>query len=167
MLPVWARMCRRADYVVATSHDVKKWLNDNGCRRVEVIYYGVEDYYIKFIADKTPALASLKNDQVDILDPQYQMQVDVPTIDPAWGKVILLEGTGRQEIGYNMRHPIYGTGVDTPLGKSDPSRAAEAAEYVRIAFDYAIPRQLIIDNLMAGFGQPGNRIRLYKYGRRH
>jgi ABC-type transport system substrate-binding protein len=118
-------------------------------------YYEVEDYYIKFIADKTPALASLKNDQVDILDPQYQMQVDVPTIDPTWGKVILLEGTGRQEIGYNMRHPIYGTGVDTPLGKSDPSRAAEAAEYVRIAFDYAIPRELIIDNLMAGFGQPG------------
>jgi len=117
--------------------------------------FQVEDYYIKYIADKTPALAALKNDEVDILDPQYQMQVDIPTIDPAWGKVLLQEGTGRQEIGYNNRHPIFGTGVDTPLGQSTPSRAAEAARYVRIAFDYAVPRQLIIDSLMAGFGEAG------------
>jgi ABC-type transport system substrate-binding protein len=117
--------------------------------------FGVTDYYIRFIADKTPALAALKNEEVDMLDPQYQIQVDVPTIDPSWGKVLLNEGTGRQEVGYNHQHPILGTGVDTPLGQSDPSRAAEAAKYVRIALDYAIPRQLIIDNLLAGYGQPG------------
>jgi len=116
--------------------------------------FGVQDYYIKFIADKTSALAALKNGEVDMLDTNYQMQVDVPSIDPSWGKVLLQEGTGRQEIGYNMRHPIFGTGVDTPLGKANPSRAAEAAKYVRLAFDYAIPRQLIIDNLLAGFGEP-------------
>ncbi|MDH5451647.1 MAG: ABC transporter substrate-binding protein, partial [Candidatus Bathyarchaeota archaeon] len=116
--------------------------------------FGVQDYYIRFIADKTPALAALKNEQVDMLDPNYQMQIDVPSIDPAWGKVLLHEGTGTQEVGYNQRHPIFGTGVDTPLGKADPSRAAEAARYVKIAFDYAIPRQLIIDNLLAGFGDP-------------
>lgn len=116
--------------------------------------FGVQDYYIRFIADKTPALAALKNEQVDMLDPNYQMQIDVPTIDPTWGKVLLHEGTGTQEVGYNQRHPIFGTGVDTPLGKADPSRAAEAARYVKIAIDYAIPRQLIIDNLLAGFGSP-------------
>ena len=116
--------------------------------------FEVEDYYIRFIADKTPALAALKNEQVDMLDPNYQMQIDVPTIDPAWGKVLLHEGTGTQEVGYNHRHPIFGTGVDTPLGQADPSRAAEAARYVKIALDYAIPRQLIIDNLLAGFGMP-------------
>ena len=116
--------------------------------------FGVEDYYIRFIADKTPALAALKNNEVDILDPQYQIQVDVPTIDPAWATVLLNEGTGRQEVGYNNNHPVFGSGVDTPLGVSDPSRAAEAAKYVRMAFDHAIPRQLIIDNLLAGYGQP-------------
>ncbi len=116
--------------------------------------FEVEDYYIKFIADKTPALAALKNDQVDILDQNYQMQVDIPTIDPSWGTPILNEGTGRQEIGYNNNHPIFGTGEETPLGQATPARAAEAARYVRTAFDYAIPRQLIIDNLLAGFGQP-------------
>jgi len=120
--------------------------------------FGVTDYYIKFIADKTAAIASLKNDQVDMLDPNYQMQTEVITpgaIDPAWGKAFLMDGAGRQEIGYNMRHPIFGTGTDTPLGKSTPSRAAEAARYVRQAFDYAVPRQLIIDNLLSGFGDPG------------
>jgi len=116
--------------------------------------FEVEHYYIRFIADKTSAIAALKNEEVDILDPQYQIQADIPTIDPSWGKILLQEGTGRQEVGYNHRHPVFGTGVDTPLGKSDPSRAAEAARYVRIAFDYAIPRQLIIDNLLEGYAQP-------------
>lgn len=125
--------------------------------------FEVEDYYIRFIADKTPALAALKNEQVDILDPQYQIQVDIPTIDPAWGKVLLNEGTGRQEVGYNHQHPVFGTGIDTPLGKSDPSRAAEAAKYVRLAIEYAIPRQLIIDNLMAGYGQPATTYWLPTY----
>lgn len=120
--------------------------------------FGVTDYYIKFIADKTAAIAALKNDQVDMLDPNYQMHTEAITpgaIDPSWGTVFNLEGAGRQEIGYNMRHPIFGTGVDTPLGKSNPAKAAEAARYVRTAFDYAVPRQLIIDNLLSGFGQPG------------
>jgi ABC-type transport system substrate-binding protein len=118
--------------------------------------FGVKEYRIKFIADKTAALASLKNGEVDMLDANYQMQVDVPSVEGStWGKVLDQQGTGRQEIGYNMRHPIFGTGVDTPLGKANASRAAEAARYVRIAFDYAVPRQLIIDNLLSGYGEPG------------
>jgi ABC-type transport system substrate-binding protein len=117
--------------------------------------FQTKDYYIRFIADKTAALAALKNGEVDMLDYNYQMQTDIPSVEASWGKVINLQGVGRQEFGYNMRHPIFGTGVDTPLGKSDPSRAAEAARDVRVAFDYAIPRQLIIDNLLAGFGVGG------------
>ena len=117
--------------------------------------FQIKDYYIRFIADKTSALAALKNGEVDMLDYNYQMATDVPTIDSSWGKVLPLEGTGRQEFGYNMRHPIFGTGVDTPLGQSDPSRAAEAARYIRQAFDYAIPRDLIINNLLGEEGLPG------------
>ena len=89
--------------------------------------------------------------------------MDIPTIDPTWGKVLLNEGTGRQEVGYNHQHPVLGTGVDTPLGQSDPTRAAEAAKYVRMAIEYAIPRQLIIDNLMAGYGQPATTYWLPTY----
>lgn len=111
--------------------------------------FGIEDYYINFIADKTAALAALKNGQVDILDHNYHMTKDIPTIDSSWGKVFVLEGAGRQEIGFNMKHPILGTGKGTPLG------TAEAARNVRLAIDSAIPRQLIIDNLLDGWGTPG------------
>jgi ABC-type transport system substrate-binding protein len=117
--------------------------------------FGITDYYVQYIADKTSALAALKNGEVDVLDTNYQMQLDIPSIESTWGRVLLLDGTGRQEFGYNMQHPIFGTGTATPLGQNDPSKAAEAARYVRTAFDYAIPRQLIIDNLLDGFGQPG------------
>jgi ABC-type transport system substrate-binding protein len=111
--------------------------------------FGIENYYVRFIADKTAALAALKNGEVDLLDQNYQMTSDISTIDPSWGKVFLLEGAGRQELGINMRHPILGTGTGTPLG------TAEAARNVRLAIDYAIPRQLIIDNLLDGYGTPG------------
>jgi ABC-type transport system substrate-binding protein len=117
--------------------------------------FQIKDYYIRFIADKTSALAALKNGEVDMLDYNYQMQSDIPSIDSAWGKVINLDGVGRQEFGYNMRHPIFGTGVNTPLGQTDSTRSAEAAKYIRTAFDYAVPRELIINNLLAGFGLPG------------
>jgi ABC-type transport system substrate-binding protein len=117
--------------------------------------FQIKDYYIRYIADKTSALAALKNGEVDMLDYNYQMQTDVPSIDASWGKVINLDGVGRQEFGYNMRHPIFGTGVDTPVGKADASKAAEAARNVRVAFDYAIPRELIINNLLSGYGKAG------------
>ena len=117
--------------------------------------FQIKDYYIQFIADKTSALAALKNGQVDMLDYNYQMQTDIPSIDPSWGKVINLQGVGRQEFGYNMESPIFGTGVQTPNGIKDPSKAAEYATDLRIAFDYAVPRQLIINNLLAGYGTAG------------
>jgi len=50
---------------------------------------------------------------------------------------------------------VFGTGVDTPLGQEDPSKAAEAAKYVRQAMSYLIPRQSIIDTILDGFGTPG------------
>jgi len=143
------------DPVAQIVHLVKNdaYWNKTGLESMGV--FKITDYYIKYIADKTSAIAALKNGEVDILDTNYQMQLDIPSIDPSWGKVFLLDGTGRQEFGYNMQHPIFGTGVETPLGESDPSKAAEAARDVRTAFDFACPRQLIIDNLLDGYGLPG------------
>jgi hypothetical protein len=54
-----------------------------------------------------------------------------------------------------MQHPVFGTGVDTPLGQQDPTRAAEAARYVRQAMSHLVPRQNIIDTITAGYGSPG------------
>jgi len=111
--------------------------------------FGIKDYYIQFIADGTSALAALKNGQVDMLDYNYQLQTSVSSVSSSWGKVINLQGVGRQEFGYNMESPIFGTGVNTPAG------TAQAATDIRIAFDYAVPRNLIITNLLAGYGTPG------------
>jgi ABC-type transport system substrate-binding protein len=118
--------------------------------------FGIQDYYIKYIVAKDPAIAALKNGEVDMLDQNYQLQKDVTAGTFAgWATVYSLTGTGEQELGYNMQHPIFGTGVATPLGIAHPEQAKTAAKYVRQAFDYLIPRQLIIDNLLAGFGVPG------------
>src|SRR5437660_9860184 len=54
-----------------------------------------------------------------------------------------------------MLHPIFGTGVNTPLGLSDPSKASLAAKYVRQAISYAIPRDLIIQQILAGYSNTG------------
>ena len=60
--------------------------------------FQIKDYYIRYIADKTSALAALKNGEVDMLDYNYQMQTDIPTIDASWGKVLNLDGVGQTRI---------------------------------------------------------------------
>jgi len=119
--------------------------------------FGIEDYYIKFIVAKDPAIAALKNGEADILDQNYQLQLDVKAgTFTGWAKVYSLAGTGIQEVGYNMQHPILGTGTATPLGAAHPDQAALAAKYVRQALDTLIPRRLIIDSLLAGYGAPAS-----------
>jgi ABC-type transport system substrate-binding protein len=118
--------------------------------------YDVETYYTRYIVEKDPAIAALKNDEVQILDAQYQMQRDFVAGNLDFATTYVLQASGVQTVGYNNEHPIFGTGVDTPLGQEDPSKAADAAKYVRQAMDYLIPRELIIANLLDGFGDPGH-----------
>ena len=42
--------------------------------------FQIKDYYIRYIADKTSAVAALKNGEVDMLDYNYQMQTDIPEL---------------------------------------------------------------------------------------
>lgn len=118
--------------------------------------FGVQDFYIRYIVEKDSAIAALKNNQVQMLDQNYQLQRDYQAGNLNFATNYVLEASGLQQLGYNMRHPVFGTGVATPLGQANPARAAEAARYVRQAFDYLIPRQLIIDNLISGFGTAGS-----------
>ncbi len=117
--------------------------------------FGVTTYYVKYVAGKDSAIADLRNGVAQILDQNYQLQNDYVAGNLDFATAYLLAGSGLQQLGYNMQHPIWGTGVDTPLGQEDPTQAALAAKYVRQAFDYLIPRQLIIDNLVAGLADPG------------
>jgi ABC-type transport system substrate-binding protein len=116
--------------------------------------FSVQRYYVRYIVEKDSAIAAMKNGEVQMLDAQYMLGRDYAAGNLNFATSYILRGSGIQQLGYNMRDPIWGTGVDTPLGKSDPSRAAEAARDVRTAFDYLIPRDLIITNLLSGFGTP-------------
>jgi hypothetical protein len=60
-----------------------------------------------------------------------------------------------QELGFNLRHPIWGTGLGTPLGQSNPAKAPEAAWHVRRAIEYLVPKDTIIKQVLNGFGSYG------------
>ena len=115
-------------------------------------YYTVETYKVWWIESKDAAIAALKNHEVNVLDNNYSLYRDIKTLKDIGANVITVVDLGDQEMGFNMKHPVFGTGVDTPAGKADPSQAAEAARHIRKAISFLIPRQLIIDQLLAGGG---------------
>src|SRR5207249_3053835 len=88
-------------------------------------------YYVKNIVDTDVAITALKNHEVNVLDSQYHIEIQ-PSFLIEWGasKIASYDAFGVQEMGVNMKHPLIGTGVDTPLGKSDPTKAALAGIYV-------------------------------------
>lgn len=116
--------------------------------------YTVETYKVVWIESKDAAIAALKNGEVNVLDNNYQLGTDKQTLLDIGANVITNAELGWQEMGFNMRHPVFGTGVDTPAGKADPAQAAEAARHIRKAVSYLIPRQQIVDQLMAGSATP-------------
>ena len=117
--------------------------------------FEIMNIVVVFIEESDPAITALKNGEVDVLDSQYHLQTKLDSIVEPWGAYVTYDAFGVQELGCNMLHPVIGTGVDTPLGQEDPSRAAEAARYVRKALSHLIPRQSIVDTILAGFGTPG------------
>ena len=117
--------------------------------------FKIETFYVQLIEDSDPAIAALKAGDVDVLDSQYHLETKLASILKPWDDYISYDAFGVQEMGFNMQHPVFGTGVDTPLGKQDPTRAAEAARYVRQAISHLINRQQIIDTIIDGYGNPG------------
>ena len=117
--------------------------------------FQIENYAVVFIEGSDAAITALKNGEVDVLDSQYGLQSMLGSVVEPWGDWVVYDAFGLQELGVNMKHPILGTGVDTPLGQEDPSRAAEAARYVRQAISHLVPRQAIIDEILEGYGTPG------------
>src|SRR6185437_2541409 len=115
----------------------------------------VREFWLVNIEGTDAVLAALKSGDIDAHDPMYDISSLAKTIDPSWGKVLRFDSFKWQHLCYNLRHPVFGTGVETPLGKKDPSRALEAASYVRKAFGFAIPREQIVKEIASGFGEPG------------
>ena len=115
----------------------------------------VKTFYVVNIQGSDAVLSALKAGEIDTHDPMYGVESLVSTIDPKWGKVQRFDSYKWQHLCFNLRHPVLGTGVDTPLGKKDPSRAAEAAAYVRKAISLSIPRDQIVQEIVNGYGKAG------------
>ena len=118
--------------------------------------FGVKNYYVTTIIGSSAATTAFSNGQVDVLDGQYHLEISNSSFLTSLGssRTAVYDAFGVQEMGVNMRHPILGTGIDTPLGRQDPSKAALAAKYVRQAISHAVPRDRIISQILNGYGLP-------------
>ena len=120
--------------------------------------FNAQTVHIDVISGKDSALAAFKNGQVNSLDTNYQFdKSDAQAISSYGGVNIFMNApnNGWQELGLNLHQPVYGTGTGTPLGQSNPARAAFAARMVRQAMSYLIPRQQIVNQLLQGLGVEG------------
>lgn len=115
----------------------------------------VKTFYVVNINGTDACLAALKAGEIDAHDPMYDIGPVVGTVDPSWGRVVTFDSYKWQHICYNLKHPVFGTGADTPLGKGDPARAAEAAAYIRQAISHAMPRDEIVRSIAGGYGAAG------------
>jgi ABC-type transport system substrate-binding protein len=115
----------------------------------------VKEFYVVNISGTDAVLSALKGGEIDAHDPMYDIGPVISTVDPSWGKVLTFDSFKWQHICYNLKHPVFGTGVDTPLGKQDPSKAAEAAAAIRQAISHAMPRDQIVKQIAGGYGEPG------------
>jgi ABC-type transport system substrate-binding protein len=115
----------------------------------------VKTFYVVNINGTDAVLSALKSGDIDAHDPMYDIGSLLSTIDKSWGKVARFDSYKWQHVCYNLRHPMFGTGAETPLGKQDPSRAFEAAAAIRNAISYAMPRDQIVQEIAAGLGHAG------------
>jgi ABC-type transport system substrate-binding protein len=138
---------------VATLKKFPQYWNATGLQALG--QFTVDTYNVVTIPDRSTILQDLSNGQIDgTYNSQYFSGSDLPTLRSMGLNVILAPALGWQEMGFNMKHPVFGTGVDTSLGRSDPSRAAEAARDVRKAISHLIPRDQIVNDLLGGAGVP-------------
>ena len=117
--------------------------------------FSINTYKVQWISSADAAIAALKNGQVDLLDYNYALAKDKPTLQ-AIPNINIIEATelGWQEMGMNLNNPIFGTGTATPAGQSNPANAAAAARDIRKAISHMIPRDLIVSSLLDGAGYP-------------
>jgi ABC-type transport system substrate-binding protein/class 3 adenylate cyclase len=139
---------------VATLKKFHQYWNTTGLEALG--QFTIETFKVVVIPDKTVVLEALGNGQVDqaVMRTTVMTGSDVPTLESLGINVLRGSGIVWQELGFNMRHPVFGTGADTPLGRSNPSMAAEAARHVRKAISHLIPRDKIVNELLGGLGVP-------------
>jgi len=116
--------------------------------------FTVETYQVMWIDGRNAAIDALKSGKVDVLDSNYGLAQSEGELRLLGLNVVSVPELGWQEQGFNMKHPVFGTGAETPLGKSEPSKAAEAARHVRTAISHLIRRDHIVNDLLGGSAYP-------------
>lgn len=93
-------------------------------------------------------------DETEIESLLYEWQAVFHEEQPA-AIVYSAEGSYFNNIALNNQHPHFGTGTATPLGQNEPTRAAEAARYVRQAISLTIDRIWAAANAPEQPARPG------------
>jgi len=103
------------------------------------------DIYFEFWSNKVGALSALAAGDLDMIDTNFSPTIaEVPlTVD-----YTLVASPGSQEMGFNMLNP-YLSGTLAPIS------AADSGKYIRQAISHLIPRQVIVDEILEGLGNPG------------
>ncbi len=110
------------------------------------------------VTEKAAAIAGMSTGAYNVLDSQYTFNKDdEKSIVQAGGVAILVSdpSNGWQALVLNDNSKVWGTGEDTPLGRSNPAQAHRAALLIKHAMSVLIPRQDIVNNLLQGIGAPG------------
>jgi ABC-type transport system substrate-binding protein len=143
------------DATTNTAHLIQynNYWNASGLRALGE--FTVQTYNVVWINGADAAIAAFKTGTVNQLDTNYALAPYVSQLQSIGANVIQGPELGFQEMGVNMRDPIWGTGTATPAGQANPANAAQAARDIRRAFSYLIPRQQIINSLLLGAGTPG------------
>jgi ABC-type transport system substrate-binding protein len=78
----------------------------------------VETYYVVNVQGSDALLSALEAGAIDGHDPMYCVESLVKTIDPGWGEVLKFDSYKWQHICFNLKRPVFGTGVGIPPGQT-------------------------------------------------
>lgn len=104
------------------------------------------DIFFHHYSTKESALAALATDNVDMVDSNFDTELDEVPENADYTKVTSLSTT---EIAFNCLHPYLGTGEFCPISSPD------SGKYIRRAISHVIPRDLINADYFDGLGEPG------------
>ena len=106
---------------------------------------------LTFIKEENPLTAynNLLAGSIDVLDNGYTdfliNYIDETSADI---QIKYVDVPACYELAVNMRHPVFGTGILTPVGTS------ESARLMRQGISHIIPREIICNNILKGLGIP-------------
>jgi ABC-type transport system substrate-binding protein len=92
----------------------------------------------------------LENGSIDLINPNTLHYSRVNNVSLPWGKTVPAFFNSFIVLGFNLHHPVFGTGEATPHGQMVPTDAWLYAKFVRQALNYLIPRQAIINKTLEG-----------------